>query len=125
MSNVTRRTGAEAKQMMQWLWWAGSDYRAARWLLRGGLLLQGAAFANTAIEKYLKTSFVYLGARIPHNHNVTVLFQTLKAQTQTNIAINGSFLRLLEKSYKLRYPDVEEGYNLALNQCRLLVELDR
>jgi hypothetical protein len=40
--------------------------------------------------------------------------------------VNQSYLRLLEKAYKLRYPDdVGEGFNIALNQIRLLAELDR
>src|SRR5262249_29154476 len=110
------------------MWWARSDYRAARLLLLGGgeFLIQGAAFANTAIEKLFKTMFVYLGTKFPHSHNVTALFQKLKEQTQTNLQINESFLRLLAKSYKLRYPDdLEEGFNVALNEARILVELDR
>jgi HEPN domain-containing protein len=114
--------------MLEWLWWARSDYRAARLLLLGGgeSLVQGAAFANTAIEKLFKTMFVHLGSGFPKSHNVTSLFQRLREQTHTNLQINESFLRLLVNSYKLRYPDdLEEGFNIALNQARTLVELDR
>jgi HEPN domain-containing protein len=128
MPNSIKRTGVDVDRMMQWLWWARSDYRAARLLLGGGgeLLIQSAAFANTAIEKLLKTLHRHLGTKTPRSHNVSALFQTLKEQTQTNIQINESFLRLLVKAYKLRYPDdLEEDFNIALNEARLMVELDR
>jgi hypothetical protein len=40
--------------------------------------------------------------------------------------LNESFLRLLKKAYQLRYPDdLEVGFNLSLNQSKVLVELDR
>ncbi|HUX65780.1 MAG TPA: hypothetical protein VMV42_01405 [archaeon] len=46
--------GDRARLVLEWLSWADNDYIAARLLLRRRLLSQGAALANTALEKYFK-----------------------------------------------------------------------
>jgi HEPN domain-containing protein len=115
-----------AKEALLWLKWADSDYQSARLLLLQGLLVQGAAFSNTAVEKYLKSVFAHRGLSIPHSHEVVKLYQRFKNETGSDLDLNLSYLRLLQKAYKLRYPDeATDGFNIALNGVRLLVELDR
>src|ERR1700690_1905024 len=53
-------SGEPIVQIFHWLKWADSDYLAARILLLGRLVVNGAALANTAIEKYLKALSVNL-----------------------------------------------------------------
>ena len=118
--------GDPVKETVLWLRWADTDYRSARLLLLQGLLVQGAAFCNTAIEKYLKSLFAHRGQPIPHSHQVAKLYALIKKQTGSDLDLNESYLRLLEKAYKLRYPDdATDGFNIALNQVRLLADLDR
>lgn len=113
-------------ETLLWLKWADSDYQSARILLLQGLLVQGTAFANTAVEKYLKSLFAHQNLSIPHSHDVANLYQLIKDKTGSDLNVNESYLRLLQKTYKLRYPDeAKDGFNIALNQVRLLVELDR
>jgi HEPN domain-containing protein len=120
------QSGKDAEKTLRWLRWADADYRAARLTLRAGLLVQGAALSDTAVEKYLKSLFSHLGLRIPRSHRASELFKRIKEETASDLTVNESYLRLLEKAYALRYPDeVTEGFNLALNQVRLLAELDR
>jgi HEPN domain-containing protein len=114
------------EEILLWLRWADTDYRSARLLLLQGLLVQGAAFSNTAIEKYLKSLFAHRRLPIPHSHHVAKLYELIKSESGSDLDLNESYLRLLEKAYKLRYPDdAAEGFNIALNQVRLLAELDR
>src|SRR5208282_2038873 len=76
--------------------------------------------------KYLKSLFAHRGRPIPHSHQVARLYKLVKNETGSNLDVNESYLRLLEKAYKLRYPDdAADGFNIALNQVRLLAELDR
>jgi HEPN domain-containing protein len=90
---------------LHWIRWADADYLSARLLLLQGLLVQGAALANTAIEKYLKAVFCHAQVKIPHGHAIDALYAKVKAIGPTNLDLNESFLRLLRKAYKLRYPD--------------------
>lgn len=50
----SQQAGKGAVNVLQWVTWADQDYVAARALLLSGLLVQGSAFSNTAIEKYFK-----------------------------------------------------------------------
>jgi HEPN domain-containing protein len=122
------RTNAEgqAEITLRWLRWADADYLGARLLLLNSLLVQGAALSTTAIEKYLKAICIHSGMKIPHSHDVPDLYKRVVDFKTTNLSLNESYLRLLKKSYKLRYPDdLTEGYNIALNQAKLLSALDR
>jgi len=117
--------GDNARLALKWLSWADYDYVAARLLLRRGLLVQGAALANTALEKYFKTLFVLLGKEIPHNHDITMLYQQI-AKEIPRLDLNEEFVQMLFKAYKLRYPDeLIPGFNIALSGVPMLVELDR
>jgi len=126
MSGQVTGSNQSTVETLLWLKWADSDYQSSRLLLLHGLLVQGAAFANTSIEKYLKSLFAYRNLSIPHSHDVANLYQLIKDKTGSDLDLNESYLRLLQKTYKLRYPDdAKDGFNIALNQVRLLAELDR
>jgi HEPN domain-containing protein len=109
-----------------WLKWADTDYLAARYLLLGGMVINGAALANTAIEKYLKAFSVHLGLPTERTHSTLDLYAAIIASRKSSIALDESFLAVLEKAYAFRYPDeLPIGFNFALNEMRVLAELDR
>jgi HEPN domain-containing protein len=116
-------TGAPALKAIHFLGWADDDYICARTLLIDGFLVQGAMFANTAVEKYLKAVMLVKGIKLMKTHNVIRLYDRLKG---SGIApLNEGYLRALGKAYKMRYPDdLERNFNLGLCQSQLLAELD-
>jgi len=106
--------------------WADSDYLAARYLLLGSMVIQGCILANTAIEKYLKALYAHLELPIPRSHAVQALYCEVTASRKSTVALNNAFLNVLQKAYGLRYPDeLPDDFNIALNQMKLLAELDR
>ena len=120
------QTGPGVVDVLMWLRWADADYNAARLCLLNGLLVQGAAFSNTALEKYVKSLFAHRSLEVPSGHEVSSLYGKMKRESGSDLSVNESYLRLLQLAYKLRYPDdISDGFNIALNQVRLLVELDR
>jgi len=125
---VISQTGQTARNTAQWLRWADQDYLAARTLLLKGLIVQGCGLSNTAIEKYLKTLFVLKGLRVPKGrdgHDVPVLNEGLIG-AGVDLALNKEFLKILAKSYRLRYPDdLEVGFNIVLEQTKIIAELDK
>jgi HEPN domain-containing protein len=117
-------TGTRAAETLDWLSWGDSDYVAARRLLLDDLLVQGAALANTALEKYLKAVFAISQQRIPRIHDPLRLYVEIKSAGGT-LSLDESFLALLVKAYDLRYPDdLEPGYNIVLTQAAILNALD-
>ena len=119
-------SGEPLVRTCHWLKWADSDYLAARHLLLGSMVVQGAILANTAIEKYLKALYAHLGLSIPRSHNVQALYCELTTSGKSTTVLNDSFLSILPKAYDLRYPDeLPDGFNIAINQIKLLAELDR
>jgi len=116
--------GEAARGIINWLGWADNDYLAARSLLSDHFIVQGGILSNTAIEKYLKTIFLIEGQNFPKEHDVPKLYENLVSQKR-NLGLNKEYLNLLFKCYKMRYPDdLETGYNIALNETKLLAELD-
>jgi len=114
----------DAKQILQWLGWADSDYLAARGLLIRGFLLQGTILANTAIEKYLKSALVALQVDFGKTHDVVSLYLSLRSAGK-GPGLHEGFLRTLKKAYSLRYPDLlAKGFNISLAQVKILAELD-
>lgn len=107
---------------------AYSDYLAARKLIISGLLSQGSILANTAIEKYFKGIKALLGENIPKHHDITVngFRNTLKNKfPDLYRSINFEFIRLISKSYRLRYlDDLEIGFNIGFQKKKFLAELD-
>ncbi len=118
----------QVNEIIAWLQLADDDYIAARTLLRQGFLVQGAIFSHSSIEKYLKLvhriqniSFKTRGEKA---HNLLKLYEKLK-KNDSRKDLNESYLSLLVKVYKLRYPDrLNEEFNLALHQAKTLVGLD-
>ncbi|HEX3741832.1 MAG TPA: HEPN domain-containing protein [Terriglobales bacterium] len=111
-------------QVIQWLAWADEDYLAARMLLIRGFLVQGAIFANTAIEKYMKAALVARGVSFRNTHDVTSLYRTLKSSGRV-APLDAEFLTTLGKAYSLRYPDdLTAGFNISLAQVKILAETD-
>lgn len=122
---VIKITGNDARMLLHWLTWADADYLAARRLLTDGLLLQGAALANTAIEKYLKALLSLHGEKVLRLHDPLLIYRKVK-ECGSSLELDEKFLELLGKSYRMRYPDdIEDGYNLVLSQALLLDALDR
>ena len=121
----TVRIYNSAEKIIDWLRWADDDYIAARQLLLGDLLVQGAGLSNTAIEKYLKTILWTKDPPAPKGHDLVWLFERLKKK---GIVLNlrKNYLALLFKLYRLRYPDeLEKGFGVAIDRTRMLTELDR
>lgn len=115
-----------AELILVWLGWADKDYVAARRLLLNAYLPQGAALANTALEKYLKTLLLLVGHKIPRSHDIVSLCEFLASPLPSLNTVDGNFLKLLSKAYRLRYPDnLEIGFSISLAQPKLLVELDK
>jgi hypothetical protein len=82
--------------------------------------------ANMAVEKYLKTLLALLGRRNRRTHDVVSLFNLLKESFPNLNQIAVNFLHVLHKAYRLRFPDkLEIGFNLNLQQAKVLMELDR
>jgi HEPN domain-containing protein len=118
--------GEPIVRTFHWLRWADSDYLAARYLLLGRMVVQGCVLANTAIEKYLKALHAHLELPISRSHAVETLYAELKNSAKSTVTLNQSFLRVLQKAYRLRYPDaLPDGFNISLNQMKVLAELDR
>lgn len=111
----------------QWLRWADQDYLAARSLLLHGLVVQGCGPATTAIEKYMKTVLLMKSIGFPRGnrgHNVVLLYEKLMS-AGLDLGLNLEFLTLLVKAYGTRYPDdLKPGFNIVLEQMKILVELD-
>jgi HEPN domain-containing protein len=119
-------TGEPIVRAFHWLRWANSDYLAARYLLLAQMVVQGCVLANTAIEKYLKALHAHVELPIPRSHAVETLYRELKNSRKSTVTLNESFLRVLQKAYRLRYPDaLPDGFNISLNQMKVLAELDR
>lgn len=116
-------------EIIVWLGLADDDYLAARTLLRQGLVVQGSIFSAFAIEKYLKTvhlihnkEFATFGKKA---HDVCHLYKNLKDLLYKEKPLNESYLKALNRAFRLRYPDkLEKEFNIALHQGKMLVGLD-
>jgi HEPN domain-containing protein len=113
------------KKVMDFLDAAFKDYIAARVLLLDDLLPQAAVLASTAIEKYLKALLAFRGNE-SHGHLKAAQFNALKNfDPEFAKQLNPQFLELLQKCYKLRYPDdLPTGFNLLIADREFLAELD-
>jgi len=121
---MSPQQGEVARNIINWLGWADNDYLAARSLLLDHFIIQGAILSNTAVEKYLKTILLIEGKEFPREHDVPKLYEKL-ISGEKNLGINKEYLNLLFKCYKMRYPDdLENGFNIALIETKMLVELD-
>jgi len=54
------------------------------------------------------------------------LYREVTSSGKCTVALNDAFLDVLQKTYGLRYPDaLPDDFNIALNQMKVLAELDR
>jgi HEPN domain-containing protein len=122
---VITGAGTQGIETSHWVAWADEDYLAARLLLLSGHVVQGTALASTAVEKYLKAVCTLSGIPFRNvGHNVSKLNGLLHNRA-IRLELNTDFLKLLNKAYKLRYPDeLAEGFNVALNSIAVLAALD-
>lgn len=102
------------------------DYRAARLLLRQGLIAQGATIAATAVEKELRAVLALKGVFTKKMHLcprlLALVFQHFP---QLKGAIDEDFVKFLGKAFDLRYASIDgTGFNIVINQHRTLIQLD-
>ncbi len=125
--SLIEQFGKNAAVAARWLSWADQDYIGARALLLKRLVVQGSGLSNTAIEKYLKTVLIMKGVPFPRGrdgHNVVLLNESLVG-AGVDLKLNAQYLNILIKAYGLRYPDdLEPGFNIVLEQVKMLTELD-
>jgi len=118
-----KQSGAVGLQAVHLVGWADDDYVCARKLLLDGFLIQGAVLSNTAIEKYLKAVVRVRGLKFKRTHDVVQLYEQLKGNGFA--PLHEGYLRILRKTYKMRYPDdLEPNFNVGLCQSQMLAELD-
>jgi HEPN domain-containing protein len=118
--------GKPAEKILLWLGWADKDYIASRRLLLKAYLPQGAALANTAIEKYFKALLLLAGRKVSRSHDISALHGYLLPLFPNLQEVNRTYLSVLGKAYQLRYFDtLKPGFSVSLAQAKLLVELDR
>jgi hypothetical protein len=101
------------------------DYRAARLLIREGLLAQGVALASTAVEKELKAVLGLKGFYTKKHLDTGLLATANQHFPGFKDALDGDFIKFLGKGFDLRYASVDgPGYTIVINQHRTLVALD-
>src|SRR5437868_1860073 len=82
------------------------DYLAARILLRGGMFVQGASMAATAVEKYLKGLTVMRGGKRFKGHITASLVKSVNNYFPKMFdKINRDFVLFLSRAYDMRYYD--------------------
>ncbi len=79
------------------------------------------------MQKYLKTVLLMKSIGFPRGnrgHNVVLLYEKL-VSAGIGLGLNLEFLALLVKAYGLRYPDdLKPGFNIVLEQTKIIAELD-
>lgn len=125
-TKTTLSGSPEATKTLNYLGLALDDYRAARMLLRCGLLSQGVVLAATAVEKELKALLAIHGVYTKSKHlDPSLLALACKHSPQLADAVDIDFIRFLGKAYDIRYASADrEGFNIVINQHRTLILLD-
>lgn len=103
-----------------YLYFADSNYLAARLLVLNGFYIPGISIAEQAAEQYLKLKIYELvdedyakKLKIGKEHSVTNLFTTVELSTKINgftlkeIGYYQDLLDILDKGYKFRYFDTK------------------
>lgn len=114
-----------SQKIFNFLGLALDDYRAARLLLRQGLLAQGVALASTAVEKELKAVLALKNYFTKKHLDSGLLATAEKFYSGLTDALDKDFIKFLGKGFDLRYAAVDSaGYQIVINQNRTLVALD-
>lgn len=105
---------------------AFKDYTAARLLFLNSQLHQASFFANTCIEKELKSCLYTFGVNVNVQHNSFKLLNILRQHDEKTFnMINSDFLKVLTKIYDSRYHEgLNPGYNFVIVRRKFLAELD-
>ncbi|RZL94537.1 MAG: HEPN domain-containing protein [Variovorax sp.] len=116
---------SSSQVVLNYLYLAHEDYVVSRHLLREGYLDHGAMLAATAVEKYLKAVIGFSGIS-NRDHLGNPLFKLVeRCQPQLYASLDKTFLKFLQKAYKLRYASASSpGLAIVLNQYRILIGLD-
>lgn len=102
------------------------DYRAARFLLREGLLSQGLSLASTAIEKQFKAILALKDIYSKKHLSGSLAAIVTRQYPFLKEHLEKDFIRYLEKGFDLRYASVDgRGYSIVINQNRTLIALDQ
>jgi hypothetical protein len=101
------------------------DYLAARVLLLADLPEQGSILCSTAIEKCAK-AVIKLGGDEPDKQHLSAdHWRVLESDSKFGHLLNGEFVQLSRKAYKLRYTkDLPLEYNLVIASREFLAEMD-
>lgn len=105
---------------------AFKDYIASRILFLNHQLHQAAFFANTCIEKELKSCLYGIGLDINVQHNSFKLLNLFSTHDKKTFdKINPDFIKILTKIYDSRYHEgLSPGYNFVIIRRKFLAELD-
>ncbi len=119
-------TYPEAKSLAGFLSSSFQDYISARILFNHNQLISAASLANTAIEKYFKAIIAFRGNRVKAKHDLEKLLPSIKSfSPEVYKEINVEFLKMLSKTYCLRYiDDLETNFNIVISKNKYLAELD-
>ena len=132
MNNIDEYSGQveltliEAKRILGLKIMAYKDYLAARTLYNTDLVHQASFFANTCLEKELKSYLETIGIKISIGHETDKIYNILFSKN-SNLAqkINIDFLKALTKIYHSRYFEkLSTGYNFITLRNKFLAELD-
>jgi len=132
MNNIGEYSGQieltliEAKRILGLKIMAYKDYLAARTLYNTDLVHQASFFANTCLEKELKSYLETIGIKISIEHETDKIYNILYSKN-SNLAqkINLDFLKALTKIYQSRYFEkLGTGYNFIILRNKFLAELD-
>lgn len=117
---------AKAKKLIGLKQSAFKDYTAARLLFLNSQLHAAAFFANTCIEKELKSCLYTLGLNVTVQHDSFKLLNILRQHDEKTFnLINSDFLKVLTKIYESRYHEgLNPGYNFVIIRRKFLAELD-
>lgn len=105
---------------------AFKDYTAARLLFLNSQLHPASFFANTCIEKELKSCLYTFGINVTVQHDSFKLLNILRQYDEKTFSlINPDFLKVLTKIYESRYHEgLNPGYNFVVIRRKFLAELD-
>lgn len=124
-TKTTLLGSSAATKTLNYLGLALDDYRAARLLIRQGLLTQGVALAATAVEKELKALLAIHDVYTKKHLDPGLVTLACKHSPELSGALEIDFIRFLGKAYDVRYAAADrEGFNIVINQHRTLILLD-
>lgn len=115
-----------ALKAINYLEMALGDYKAARILLREGLLEQGASLAATAVEKELKALLAMKNITIKKHISLSLLSIAAKEFPELDHILNKNFIKYLGVCFDIRYAKTTSpGFSIILNKNKIIYWLDK